>query len=173
MKNLILCSALIAVTLLGSFVFSCSDDDEAKLDCNKFCEKMKECKTQEEPEVESCQTLCKNINEKGYFDGDYLKRLNSCMSESCEKINECADKAKSKCPPVDDSKYYEALCAKMIECKKTSDTKEKCIETQKKEGNDFSCMTEKYISDMASCFSKVSCGSYLDDMMNCTLLLLK
>ncbi|MCX7957524.1 MAG: hypothetical protein N3B13_00560 [Deltaproteobacteria bacterium] len=169
MKNI-----LFWTLIFMAFVFSCSGDDGANLDCDKYCEKAAKCGEMSAEEKESCQKFCNNINNKGYFDSNYLKNLNSCMNnDDCDKVESCVEEAQKKCPSVDASKYYESMCDKMIECKQTTDSKEKCIENQKKENNDFACMTEKYISDMANCFSKVSCSNYISDMMNCVTLILQ
>ncbi len=164
---------LFLFVLVFVFPLSCSDDDNVRLDCNKYCEKATKCDEEMTAEEKSnCNQFCNNLNEKGYFDKNYLKNINECLdNDDCAKIESCVEESQSKCPAIDGSKYYETICNKMLECKATTKTKEECIEEQKKENNDFSCTTEKYVSDMTDCVSKVSCDKYMEDMMNCMLLI--
>jgi hypothetical protein len=161
--------------LLAIFVLiECSaDSNSSKLDCQKNCETEKKCGNIKEEDVQQCIQFCENMNNKGYFDSDYVKSLNKCLDlNDCNKIEECGKEAKSKCSTPDISKYLDVYCDKMIECKATTDTKEQCKENVKNE-TDFTCMNDKYVSDMSSCISVVSCDKYVEGMMNCTFSILK
>lgn len=165
---------LLIIMIVSLLFINCSDKDDTKLDCDKYCANMEKCEDTYKQEASNCKQLCNNINEKGYFDKNYLKDVNDCLNkDDCEKIESCVEEAQSKCPQIDGSKYYEAVCSKMIECKANSKTKEECIEEQKKEYNNFSCNTEKYVTDLTNCVSKVTCENYTQGMMNCLFLILQ
>jgi len=168
-------TALFLIVFFSFLVSFCSDDSQkTEFDCNKLCDKSKECEKIKESQLENCKTYCKKYEDNGYFEQAYMDAMGECLvKDKCEDIASCTSNIPDKCPPPPDvSKYAQTLCDKMIECKATIETKEDCV---KKYGvaENYKCFTQKFMDDTTNCISKVNCATYLTDFMNCQNELLK
>ncbi len=176
-KVLVLVFAFFLISSFAVIISSCGilDDEEGtKVDCDKLCNKEKECdKEMTEQDVKDCLDGCKKAVESGYYQDTFQKSVNDCYEKSCTEIDSCIDKSTSSCKAPDYMPYVNAACDKMIECG-AEGTKEECVaggkealDKEVKEGGMLRCMTDKIFTDMAACIKKANCSSIDADMDKC------
>jgi len=176
-KEMSLKSVLIALSVLSIFglalwISSCGSDESAKIDCNKVCDKEKECDSQmTDEDVKSCISHCNKLNDSGYVQDSYINAGNDCYGKSCSEIDTCMEKASDGCKAPDYMPYINAICDKLVSCD-SNIKKEDCVSEAKKsfEGEmsgSVKCLTDKAFTDSANCVKNAKCETLQDDAQKC------
>jgi len=172
----------VLIALRVSFIFGISlwisscgileDDEPAMLDCNKICDKEKECYYQmTDEDVKSCILQCNTINGSGYLQDSYIKAENDCYGKSCLEIVSCLKKASDECKAPDYMPYINAICDKLVSCN-ANIKKEDCVSETKKYfeeemSGSVKCLTDKFFTDSANCVKNAKCGTLQDYLEKC------
>ncbi len=177
MKNKIfwLVFSAFSIFLFTVFNQSCGSDEGAKVDCEKICNKEKECNTDmTASDVTQCKSTCEKISKNGYYQDSFINEVNKCYDKACSDINSCIENSSGLCKAPDYMPYVNAVCDKMIECDPSAGTKEACVsggksamEQEISKGGSIKCLTDRAFTDMGSCIKNASCSNFDNDAEKC------
>lgn len=161
-KAMFVLFVLLQLFLIIYFI-ACSSEDVEKVDCKKLCDQLSKCEN--DTDTNSCNTFCKNMTDKKYFDDPYIKKLIECTKkESCEEFNKCGDELDDlNCSNPDPSAFVKVYCEKRAnECKTYENGYDSCAKEEteqiKKE-----CFSTKFYNDLAECVKKLNCSEFNTD----------
>ncbi|MCX7944791.1 MAG: hypothetical protein N2746_09825 [Deltaproteobacteria bacterium] len=168
----------VVVASLPFVISSCGilddEEEEVKLDCDKICNKEKECnKEMTDDDLRECKTQCDGVSRSGYFQNTIIKTINSCYDKTCPEIDSCVEKGTGSCKAPNYMPFVSAACDKHIECG-LGTTKDTCttefknaLDKEINEGEIVRCLTDKAFSDLGECMKKANCQTIEDDLGKC------